>query len=93
MLAKSSAIRVVHPKRSSFRWFQHHFSTAPPAARLNDARSNKEDLEYCINLVRDRDREGFCKFADSKSFDAARFKILIPSSVFFLFLRCQIVGC
>ena len=24
----------------------------------------KEDLNYCVNLLRERDREGFCKFVE-----------------------------
>ena len=29
--------------------------------RRNDPEQLKQDFNYCVNLVRERDREGFCK--------------------------------
>ena len=35
--------------------------------RSNDPEQLKEDLNYCVNLVRERDREGFCEYLISCS--------------------------
>lgn len=40
---------------------QQQFSTSAEGKSASDPQQLKEDFNHCVDLVRERDREGFCK--------------------------------